>query len=336
MTDRKQGFSLRKLFPGFNRRVEEIRLRYDFAPERVKELTSDPRVPAPDKLRAWMGDYWVVVSPPENDTDGELWDGGILIDADDEDETQFFLCVEGGRAIAAWRQGADGEFAELSASAPPPTVVEHAQRGWVTVADWFADPSNTVDADEGRDVSFELERFTASFGERELPDELRKLLEFDCRFVQGSYADGFGLYPHTVDDLSSWSEDPEFQAALQPFAVANGSGSMYVFWTIEDDLARCPIVVFGDEGGHQIVAEDLRGLLALLTYDTEVSVGFDDVYYYRDEDDYEESPEREQYLAWLNEQFGIEPVDDPDPIVARAQERYQGRFAEWIERFVPA
>jgi hypothetical protein len=51
-----------------------------------------------------------------------------------------------------------------------------------------------------------------------------------------------------------------------PIASATGTGSMYAAWN--DGKAKAvedmPTVVFGDEGGVHVVAENLEGLLSIL------------------------------------------------------------------------
>ncbi|GIJ73975.1 hypothetical protein [Virgisporangium ochraceum] len=42
------------------------------------------------------------------------------------------------------------------------------------------------------------------------------------------------------------------------------------------------------------------------------------------------------YVAWLAAEFGLNPPDDPDAIVAAATERYGKQFAEWHGRYLPA
>jgi hypothetical protein len=168
--------------------------------------------------------------------------------------------------------------------------------------------------------------------------ELNALKEFQDRSGFENYADGFGLIEY--NDLSGlqagWSKDPDFLAQLVPFAQANGTGSFYALWRLDDraDLATLPIVVFGDEGGQHIVARNLRELLQLLGYDAEVSVDWDEAYFYRDEDQRHRRGHAD-YLAWLDEQFGLHPADDPDTVVALAREEFGERFASWAGTFLP-
>src|SRR5689334_19351679 len=84
--------------------------------------------------------------------------------------------------------------------------------------------------------------------------ELNLLKGFQDRVGFEDYAEGFGLtdYNDTSGLRAGWSKDPGFLARLVPFAQANGTGSFYALWRLDDraDLAGLPIVVFGDEGGQ--------------------------------------------------------------------------------------
>ncbi|MFC3449274.1 hypothetical protein [Amycolatopsis speibonae] len=161
-------------------------------------------------------------------------------------------------------------------------------------------------------------------------NELKDLYDSTRDFL----ADGFELYDY--DDKKSFPQeldDPEFLSRLIPIAQANGSGSTYAIWRSSDepDLALLPVVVFGDEGGEQVVARDLRDLLRLLGFDAEITVGHDSAYYFRDEDD-DHSGSHEMFVEWLRER-GLAPAEDPDAVIAAAQEIHGERFRAWITPF---
>lgn len=183
--------------------------------------------------------------------------------------------------------------------------------------------------------AFTYENITAQLGDRAVPAELDALWEFDANDGAGRdyYASGFELDVISKAGLSTWSEDPAFLDGVVEFAQADGSGSTYGFWVAEGaELADAPIVVFGGGGGVHVVAENLRELLRLLSYDAEPYVSFSGASYYRDEDD-EPSERHDEYVAWLGERLGLEPVIDPDPLVERASELHQERFAAWMARY---
>ncbi|WP_197686048.1 hypothetical protein [Actinoplanes derwentensis] len=167
--------------------------------------------------------------------------------------------------------------------------------------------------------------------------ELRLLQEFQDRAGYGGYSECFGLddFNDTSGLSSGWSEDPEFLSRLIPFATATGGGSFYAFWRADDreDLATLPVVVFGDEGGEHVVAGDLRGLLRLLTFDTEPCVDHGQVFFYRLEDE-EHSDSHEEFVAWLGTHFGLAAVDDPEEIIDAAQAEWGERFATWKAEYL--
>lgn len=168
--------------------------------------------------------------------------------------------------------------------------------------------------------------------------ELNRLKAFQDEAGFENYADGFGLtgYNDTSGLEAGWSKDPQFLGQLIPFAQANGSGSMYALWRFDDrdNLATLPVVVFGDEGGQHVVARNLWELFQLLGYDSEISVDWDDAYFYRDDED-EHRHRHDDYVAWLRETFGLHPADDPDRIVDAARAEFGARFASWTSTFLP-
>lgn len=169
---------------------------------------------------------------------------------------------------------------------------------------------------------------------------LNLLKDLEDRLGFENYAEGFGLfeeYGDTFGLVAGWSKDPGFSARLIPFAQANGSGSFYALWRLDDqmDLATLPVVVFGDEGGQHVVARNLRELFQLLGFDTEISVDWDSADFYR-ELDHPHTAGHAEYVAWLGQYFGLPVTEDPDALVAVAQAELGQRFADWAQPFLPA
>jgi hypothetical protein len=179
------------------------------------------------------------------------------------------------------------------------------------------------------------EAFATNFQPHAVPVELAKLLAFQDEYGFGGYSEGFGL---TIDDkggLRSWSEDPEFLATLLPFGQANGTGSFYALWADgkSQDPSAFPVVLFGDEGGVHVVAENVRGLLRILTYDAEPMVDHGAVSYYKDEEDHDQSDGHDDYVEWLANELGLEPVEDPASIVGAAEAQYKAGFDAWFAKY---
>lgn len=187
------------------------------------------------------------------------------------------------------------------------------------------------------DNSFSLEEFAAQFGNYVLPPDLVKLYEFDQEYGSETYSECFGLI--IIEDktgIKTWSEKEEFYTSFIEFAGANGSGSSYAYWLIDKDLNNCPIVVFGDEGGIHVVAENTRKLIHLLTFDTEISVDFDEAYFYKDEEYYEENENKEAFEEWAKKEFDLDPIvsnEETEEIVNEAKEKYKKRLNDFLTKF---
>ncbi|MFH6991269.1 hypothetical protein [Flavobacterium sp. FlaQc-48] len=190
---------------------------------------------------------------------------------------------------------------------------------------------------ETYDDSFSLEEFAAQFGSYALPQDLVKLYEFDQEYGSETYSECFGL--RIIEDktgIKTWSEKEEFYTSFIEFAGANGSGSSYAYWLIDKDLNNCPIVVFGDEGGIHVVAENTRKLIHLLTFDTEISVDFDEAYFYKDEEYYEENENKEAFEEWAKKEFDLDPIvsnEETEEIVNEAKEKYKKRLNDFLTKF---
>ncbi|MEU5154704.1 hypothetical protein [Glycomyces sp. NPDC021274] len=153
--------------------------------------------------------------------------------------------------------------------------------------------------------------------------ELNLLKAFADRVGRVYYSDGFELHEYGADvGLGTWSEEPEFLSRFIPFACANGSGSSYAFWRCDDraDLAGLPIAFIGDEGDLYIVARNLLELFQLLAIDDEAL---------QPEFVEEHSEAHEEYLAWLEETFGLRPPEDIDALRTAAKED-DDRFQSWL------
>ena len=176
--------------------------------------------------------------------------------------------------------------------------------------------------------------YAKNFRDQSMPAELAKLLAFDQQ-VEDFYSEGFELGSYGPDELSTWSEEEGFLSRLIPFAQATGGGSVYALWLHPAGvpLSEAPVVVFGDEGGVHIVAKNLRALLEILSFDTEPSIDWDEVYYYKS-DDHEPSERADDYARWLQAEFGLAPVSDADALVSAAQQEHKQAFDAWVQQFV--
>ena len=181
-----------------------------------------------------------------------------------------------------------------------------------------------------------LLEFYNSFEREDVPNALIKLVGFENDISSyENFAEGFGIGTDYKSGLESWSENPEFIKKLYPFGQANGSGSFYCIWDYNDELNldQMPIVVFGDEGGVHIIAENILQLLQLLTYDTEISVDFDEAYFYKDKDEYEASEDHKEFLKFVKTDFNIDLVSETESIIKNAQNKFKEKFDKWFGQY---
>ncbi len=186
-------------------------------------------------------------------------------------------------------------------------------------------------------MNISIAKYKKTFSGHTIPAALESLLKFQNRVGYENYSQAITLQDDDKSGLvQGWSDDPLFLAALVPFARANGSGSFYALWNNNEssNLASWPVVVFGDEGGEWIVAENVISLLQICACDTEPMVDHDSAIFYKSEDDYEASEYITEYKAWLKSSLQVEPIETPDQIVESAQANLQESFNEWKQPFL--
>jgi len=163
-----------------------------------------------------------------------------------------------------------------------------------------------------------------------VPSRLLSLLKFDYEVAQNNYfSDGFefSLDKEKIG-LKTYSENDEF-------ANADGTDSSYGFWLKDGNtnLERVPIVAFGSEGGFHVVSNNLDELLQILTFDSEPMIDWDEIYYYKDHDDFEPSAKSSEYRDWLNNECSLSAIDNADEIVEQAQKLHKDSFNAWAGKF---
>ena len=177
--------------------------------------------------------------------------------------------------------------------------------------------------------------FTETLGLDTLPEELARLLALQNRTGFECYAQGFGLMAVDKDELSAWTEDEALLGKLYPFAQANGSGSIYAIWDHDTrtSFSDKPIVVFGDEGDAHVVADNLKQLLHLLSFDTEISVVEDGVYFYKDQESYEASEDLDKLVSMNKKYFSLGKLNsqtEVDAMLQKTQDNYKSAFESWL------
>lgn len=157
--------------------------------------------------------------------------------------------------------------------------------------------------------------------------ELNQLKDFYDRVGHVGFSDGFEFYDYGSNaGLDTWSPDPEFVSRFIPFAQSTGSGSSYALWRCDDrtDLATLPVIMVGDEGELYVVARNLLELFQVLTIDSE----------FHDPDLVEDhSFAHEDYLTWLDQNFGLGPPEDLEAFWAEMKE-VRDQFRTWRSQYV--
>jgi hypothetical protein len=200
---------------------------------------------------------------------------------------------------------------------------------------------------KGRRITLEgellpsAEQYAKNFPGFSLPETLASLIEFQNDYGIENFAEGFAALP---DDqgllkgfcgpegrLVSRAKDKQFLAALMPLATANGTGSGYFLWNDGGTkrLDEMPVLIFGDEGGHHVVAENLKCLLQIVGADVEPMVDWDEVSYYKTPD-HEPSAQIRAYTTWLKETVGVAAAKKPELLVRQAQRKHKRAFDAWL------
>jgi hypothetical protein len=178
--------------------------------------------------------------------------------------------------------------------------------------------------------------FAKNFPNAAVPDSLSRLLDFQNNTSGPEfYASGFELIVSEAPGmLETYSCDPNFLKALFIFAQANGSGSNYALWRSDTsaDLSAIPIIFFGDEGGVEVIAENIAGLLQLLSVDAEPFISAQGIFMQRQDGD-RVSAASAQYKTWLKTNFDLDAIDDAKPVIAVAQAKYATAFQQWMKTY---
>jgi len=209
-----------------------------------------------------------------------------------------------------------------------------------------------------------LENFKKKFSPHPLPNTLVELIKFIDQYKGESFADSFYLNDDIEEDFfESWLDNGETDAEKRKeyaehmlvFANADGTGSSYAMWIQEGNtnLEEAPIIFYGSEGEIEIVAQNLKELIKILSWGTE-AIGF---YHYADNDDDDEDydyykqfleyrPNFLKFRKWMKETLAIEPVnidelianeadesEEVKKIVRDAKKKYQKAFDNWQYQF---
>jgi len=203
-----------------------------------------------------------------------------------------------------------------------------------------------------------LENFKKKFSPYELPQTLVELIKFVDQYSGESFADSFYLNDDIDDDFfETWLDSDqvdeekckEYAESMLVFANADGTGGAYAMWVQEgnSDLEEAPIIFYSSEGEIEIVAQNLKELIKILSWGVE-AISF---CHYFDEDDYykeflEYQPNFLAFRKWMQESLNIKPVNidelitgeeeasqEVEELVEEAQKKYKKVFNTWQYQF---
>ena len=197
-----------------------------------------------------------------------------------------------------------------------------------------------------------------------MPKTLVELIKFVDQNNGANFADSFYLNDDIEDDFfESWLDDgetddekrKEYAEHMIVFANADGTGSSYAMWIQEGntDLEKAPIIFYGSEGEIEIVAQNLKDLLKILSWGAEA------IYFchFNDNDDDDEDYDyykeflgyRTNFLKfrkWMQDTLNIKPVsiealianetdesEEVNALVKKAKKKYQKTFDKWQYQF---
>jgi hypothetical protein len=305
-------------------------MNYQLNSENVTRILDFECVPEDEPLDFPIEDCEVSIRKGYINEDGEV-SGNTIYIVKENLEICIVANFSGPFPYVMYREN-DTEFAQIDRSSPA-YVIEFVNSIWIHLVE---DIQEREDAWNGVGNELSFDTFKSQFGEHKVPKDLKMLFDFEKEYGSEYYSQGFSINYIDKTGLKTWCEKQEFLNSFIEFATANGSGSSYAYWLVEKDIENCPIVVFGDEGGVHVVANSTKDLIHLLTFDTEITVGFDGVYFYRDEDEYEKSEYKKEFVKWAKENFALKAIkkdEETEEIVARAKDKYQDKLNAFLTSF---
>lgn len=297
--------------------------KYDFTIQNFTRIINSDTVPAQDRdgLDLEFGDIEITIKKPYIDADGQEMGNSIFIWQDNG--WCISMRIEAGFLFTFYRENEKESFKSLEAASPD-GIKEFAWQTWTEIVNYIDD------ADAG---GITFHDFKKQFGIYTMPYDLERLFKFEKEYGGGTYADGFCLNLIDNTGLETYSEEESFLNSFIEFATATAGGSTYAIWVINENLEKCPVVVFGDEGGIHLVAKNTEDLVRLLSYDVEISVDWNAAYFYKDEDQNNESEHRGAFLAWSKANSGLKPIQTDEEAAVIIQEA-NDQFADSLYDFL--
>ncbi|NIF06144.1 hypothetical protein F3J23_11900 [Chryseobacterium sp. Tr-659] len=304
--------------------------KYILNEESFTHLIHSKALPDDDEYSFDIDDTEITIKKPDDNGDS----GGSILIIKDHIALYLSKVTEQGYEFffPMYRENEEDSFQTITENSPE-YILNFAKNIWSAIVD-HVDTMENENGDVEKKSSFNT--FKKQFGIYQVPHDLEKLFEFEQKHGAENYAESFCLYSFNKAGLKTYSEEPGFLNSFIEFATATGGGSTYAFWVISEDLEKCPIVVFGDEGGIHLTAKNIMQLIHLLTYDTEITVGWDNAYFFKDEEYAAESEEREAFWHWAKENFDFDPIstdEEADAIIKTARDKYVDSFYDFLVKY---
>ncbi len=178
--------------------------------------------------------------------------------------------------------------------------------------------------------------YQKNFEPLEVPIVLQHLFELQNQSEGAYFCQGFALLCMSGAGPRSYSQAPTFLESIVEFAQADSGGSSYAFWRRDGNvnLSEVPVLAFGSEGGIHVVAENAKGLVALLGLDVAPSIDWAGVVYFRGED-HVPSGNVNALHALMDGGLKVDRVNEGEHVVKAAQDKYEAEFQSWLKVFYP-
>lgn len=306
-------------------------MNHTYSVENLRKATRSTQVPTEPGVRFVfeVDDFKVKLNRPYINKEGDENPDLFLVMVENNGP-QFSYVDEEGVLVVLYRSSPKEEFEYLNKDTPLP-ILETAFTYWNTVIEEM----RILDITDGYlNTNQSYYAYQKHIG-KPIPRILEGLFICDKLYGMEGYSESFGLVRYKKSGISSWSSDPTFLNSFTLFARANGTGSMYAFWNIDPDLEKCPIVVFGDEGGVYLVCETLTEFIHLLSFDNEISVSWEDAYFYHNEEYYEETYSHPEFLEWIKEEYSLDKITEEgvETIIEGVRQKYGNAFNEFLLKY---
>jgi hypothetical protein len=303
-------------------------VNHQLSKENLSKIINFDCVVKDELLQFDIDDNEITISKPYIDEDGDDMGNTIFIS---KESLSLYILNDNNEPKVMFKEN-DASFEALEQGSPK-YIIDYLNEIWPKI---MIDMQEREDAWNGVGNELTFVELQKQFGTNKVPKHLKLLFDFENENGSESFSECFYLKAIDKSGLKSWSEDEVFLNAFIEFATANGSGSSYAYWLTDSDIEKCPIVVFGDEGGIHVVAGSTEELIHLLTYDTEISASHDGATFYKDEDYYEESENKTEFADWVKANFKLNPIEtdeDSEIIISKAQDKYQTKLNSFLESF---